>query len=91
MKKIATLIIDLPENCMECPLAKESDNFSRHSGFGITCVPTKKYIDDRNNKQRQPWCPLIPMESVEDIVDENKRAETPKEIRLGQCGIGKGK
>ena len=83
MKKIATLIIDLPENCMECPLANYQPELEK-----VTCLVRKKLLLERL-EDRPKWCPLIPMESMEDIVDENKRAETLKRFVWGNVELAK--
>lgn len=51
----AILIIDMPKNCRECPLAQNESNPLEET---YVCSVTRKWLIDKECDNRQKWCPL---------------------------------
>lgn len=51
----AILVIDMPKNCRECPLAKNESIVLEEA---YNCLPKRKWVTDRECESRPNWCPL---------------------------------
>ena len=55
----ARLVMDMPENCNECPLELDVKDTKGKQWNGCICRGSGKRNADRDKKP--DWCPLVPM------------------------------
>lgn len=60
-KKI--LVINTPENCLECPLG---DNMSCAMEVCVVCKLTRKTVIDKECETTPEWCPLMNLPEKDD-------------------------
>lgn len=65
----AILVIDMPKNCRECPLAKNESIVLEEA---YNCLPKRKWVTDRECESRPNWCPLkeVPQKPDYPPIDE---------------------
>lgn len=66
MKTRSVVIIDTPENCMECPCLRKDKYMGVYGVYGFQCM--LKLItfglqdDDWIYDRRPDWCPMVPLQ-----------------------------
>ena len=65
----AILVMEMPENCMKCPMGNM--NLHDMSKSGVYCQLNKRadITWESANKTRQGWCPLVPMPEMANHPD----------------------
>lgn len=58
------LVIDTPENCLECPLG---DNMSCAMETCIICKVKRKTLIDKECETIPEWCPLMDLPEKDDV------------------------
>ena len=81
----AILVMDMPKNCLECPIGK---NISIPLETCIQC-PIGKCVIDEETEIRPDWCPLKPMPDKKvlsgDVADIQKMGKELMDIGYNAC------
>lgn len=55
----AILVMEMPENCLKCPMEMDVEDTSGNKWQGNICQGSGKRNADKSKKP--DWCPLVPM------------------------------
>lgn len=64
----AILVIDMPENCFDCPLCINDE-------YGLSlecCLQYKGYVDE---KGKPVWCPLKPAPEEQEVWYDDEKSD----------------
>ena len=62
----AILMMEMPENCLECPMEMDVEDTSGNKWQGNICRGCGKRNADKS--KRPDWCPLVPMPPKRDCA-----------------------
>ena len=70
----AILMMEMPENCLECPMEMDVEDTSGNKWQGNICRGCGKRNAYKNNKP--DWCPLVPMPERKETAENIEELST---------------